>query len=87
MMSEGMNLPVNVSYYTESPTITDQHRQFIHNAIQNGAEVIIRDQLGVELSMNLRYMTLNVSENFEPKVDIEAVGPIKVTTPMGVELK
>lgn len=86
-MVEGMNVPINVSYYTESPTITDKHRQFIQNAICNGAEVIIRDQLGVELSMQLRNITIEVTQNITTTVDIEAIGPIKISTPMGVELK
>ena len=79
--------PINVSYYTESPTITDKHRQFIQNVIREGAEVIVRDQLGIELIMNLSNITLEVSENTAIKVDIEAVGPVKISTPMGVELK
>lgn len=86
-MVEGMNVPINVSYYTESPTITDKHRQFIQNAIREGAEVIVRDQLGIELTMNLSNITLEVSGNTAIKVDIEAVGPVKINTPMGVELK
>lgn len=89
MSAEGINVPINISYYhyTESPTITDKHQQFIQNAIRDGAEVIIRDQLGVELTMNLSNMTLEVSENTAIKANIEAVGPIKISTPMGVELK
>lgn len=86
-MRTGMNLPINVSYYTESPTITDKHRQFIQNAICNGAEVIIRDQLGIELSMQLREATIEMSQNTAATVDIKAVGPVKISTPMGVELK
>lgn len=88
MMSvTGMNLPINISYYTESPAITDQHRQFIQKAIRDGAEVIIRDQLGVELSMNFVSATLDVSENAPTKMSIETVGPVRITTPRGVELK